>query len=296
MEKNILFRGVATALVTPFCKNGIDFAAYEKLLLTQREASALVVAGTTGEAPTLSERERDALLSFTLEKNGGRLPVIMGAGSYDTAHAVHFVKRAAALGASGVLCVTPYYNKGTRMGVRQHFLLLAEASEIPVILYNVPSRTGVNLSLADYEELLSHPNVAGVKEAEDSAEKFACLSKHFGAIKGIYTGNDAFLLPALSLGADGVISVASNIIPKHICSVFECFEKGDVESARRRFLSVHPIIRALFRETNPTPVKTALAMLGIGNGECRLPLTSAEPHTVEELRHLLSVFSEQTDG
>ena len=275
MGKNYIFRGVGTAIVTPFCEGGIDYKALGALIDIQREyADAIVVAGTTGEAPTLTEVERDELLAFTLARVDGKLPVVMGTGSNDTSHAVRLAKRASELGADGVLAVTPYYNRGTREGVRRHFLSIAEASEAPLILYNVPSRTGGSLSLADYEAILPHPNVLGVKEAEENTEKFFALCEAFGKERAIYTGSDAFLLPSLALGGAGVISVVSNLYPETVHAAIRAFTCGDIAGARRNFALLFPLCRLLFCETSPSPVKEALRLMGIGNGECRLPLSA----------------------
>ena len=285
MGKNYIFRGVGTAIVTPFCDGGIDFNTFGKLIDLQKEnADAIIVAGTTGEAPTLSDAERDALLSFAVERVEGKIPVIMGSGSNDTSRAVSLSKRAGELGADGVLVVTPYYNRGTREGVRQHFLKIAEASRAPLILYNVPARTGGNLSLDDYEVLLSHPNIIGVKEAEENAEKFFALCEAFGKQKAIYTGSDTFLLPSLALGGEGVISVVSNIYPAAVRTIIREFTCGDISGARRTYASLFPLCRLLFKETSPSPVKEALRILGLGNGKCRLPLTPPS----EELSRLLA--------
>ena len=282
---------MGTAVVTPFCEGGIDYETFGRLLDIQREsADAVIVAGTTGEAPTLTESEREELLAFTVARVDGKIPVIMGTGSNDTAHAVRLSRRASELGADGVLAVTPYYNRGTREGIRRHFLMIAEASDAPVILYNVPTRTGGNLTLDDYEALLPHPNILGVKEAEENTEKFFALCESFGSEKAIYTGNDAFLLPSLALGGAGVISVISNLYPMTVHNAIRAFVCGDVAGARRLFASLFPLCRLLFRETSPSPVKEALRQIGFGNGECRLPLTAASKELskllAEEISHL----------
>lgn len=273
MQKKQLFCGVGTAIATPFQDGEIDFEAFGRLIDLQTEyADALIVAGTTGEAPTLSEKERDALLSFALTRVEGRIPVIMGTGSNDTSHAVALTKRAAALGADGVLTVTPYYNRGTHEGVRRHFLSVAECSDAPVILYNVPARTGSSLSYEDYAAILPHPNVAGVKEAEENTERVFRLCNDFEDT-AIYTGSDAFLLPAMALGCAGVISVVSNLYPATVHGIIRDAMCGDLSRARRAFVDLFPICRLLFAETSPSPLKEALRLLGYGSGECRLPLT-----------------------
>ena len=278
MRKKELFRGVGTAIITPFTDDGIDFEAFGRLIDLQAEyADAIIVAGTTGEAPTLTERERDELLTFAIARTEGSIPIIMGTGSNDTGTAVAHTRRACELGADGVLVVTPYYNRGTKEGIRRHFQIVAEASCTPVILYHVPARTGSTLSLADYEAILSHPNILGVKEAEENTEKFFSLCHSFGEEKKIYTGSDTFLLPAMAMGGSGVISVVSNLYPAKVHSIFHAFEMGDLSKARRDFAEILPLCRLLFAETSPAPVKEALRMMGYGNGVCRLPLTSPTP-------------------
>lgn len=278
LAKKVLFRGIGTAIITPFTEGEIDFNTFGRLIdEAVAHADALIVAGTTGEAPTLTEKERDALLSFALARTEGRIPVIMGTGSNDTAHAVTLARRACDMGADGVLVVTPYYNRGTREGIKKHFLHIAEASDSPVILYNVPARTGSTLTLADYEALLPHPNILGVKEAEENTEKFFLLCEEFGKEKQIYTGSDAFLLSAMALGGAGVISVAANAFPEKLKRIFCAFEEGDTALSRRLFGEILPLIRLLFTETSPAPIKEALRVLGYGNGECRLPLTPPTP-------------------
>lgn len=278
MGKKALFYGVGTAVVTPFTDTGIDFETLGRVIDLQKEyADAIIVAGTTGEAPTLTEKERDALLSFTLERTAGVIPVIMGTGSNDTAHAVRLTKRASLLGACGVLSVTPYYNRGTREGVRTHFLKIAEASDTPVILYNVPARTGSNFTFEDYAAILPHENIVGIKEAEEDCTKVLALTTAFGDSCALYTGSDTFLLPALALGGAGVISVVSNLYPAMLHSSIRAFMQGDSREARRIFAELLPLCRLLFAETSPAPVKEALRLLGYGNGCCRLPLSSVTP-------------------
>lgn len=281
MENNYIFQGVGTALITPFREGGIDFDAFGRLIDAQMPwADALIVAGTTGEAATLTDTERDELLCFALARTEGKLPIIMGTGSNDTAHAVRLTKRAAALGAHGALVVTPYYNRGTTEGMRRHFLAVAEGSNIPIIAYNVPSRTGCSLSLADYEAILPHQNICGVKEAKEDAEVFLRLSS-LGA--AVYSGSDAFLLPALSLGALGVISVVSNVVPARVKAVILAFLQGENEKACRLFRDIAPLCSLLFKETSPAPVKEALRLCGIGDGCCRLPMTPPSPSLAHEL-------------
>lgn len=292
MGKNFIFRGVGTAIVTPFSEDGIDYGALGRMIDAQVEsANALIVAGTTGEAPTLTEKERDELLTFAIARIEGKIPVIMGTGANDTSHAVRLSKRASSLGADGVLVVTPYYNRGTREGIKRHFLSIAEESAAPVILYNVPARTGCNLTLADYEGILPHPNVAGVKEAEENVEKFFALCEAFGREKAVYTGSDAFLLPSLALGGAGVISVLSNLYPDRVHMTIRSFVRGDIAGARRTYAKLSPLCSLLFRETSPAPVKEALKQMGYGNGSCRLPLSAPSDGLCAEIKREISRLS-----
>ncbi|MBO7170495.1 MAG: 4-hydroxy-tetrahydrodipicolinate synthase [Clostridia bacterium] len=290
MHDKTLFCGIATALVTPFRKEELDVEAFRRLVRWQAESGvhALVVAGTTGEASTLTEYERDCLLEAALTEVGGRLPIIMGTGSNDTATALARTRRAARLGADGALVVTPYYNKGTKTGVRAHFLRIAEEGDLPLILYNVPSRTGVSLSLSDYEVLLPHPQIMGAKEADGDMEKFARLCA-LSAPKGrVYTGNDGLLLPSLAVGGDGCISVISNILPKNTADIFEFYQKKEQAKALSLYQKMLPLSEALFKETNPSPIKYLAARLGYGDGSLRLPLS---PVAKETERQLISAFS-----
>lgn len=285
---------MATALITPFLDGTVDVFTFRRLINIQLGAKidALIVAGTTGEAPTLTERERDSLLSEALACVDGRVPVIMGCGSNDTAHAIGYAKRARELGADGALVVTPYYNKGTSRGLREHFLSIAEAADLPVILYNVPSRTGVDISLDGYDELFSHPMITGAKEAGASIEKMAELCALAKGRAAVYTGNDAMLLPSLAVGADGVISVASGVLPKNMRKIYTAFCSGEQETAIKANARLLPLYRLLFKETNPAPIKCALSLLGFGDGSLRLPLTPPSEALLEELRRELERLSE----
>lgn len=290
-----LFSGVATALITPFKNIAVDVSTWRHLIDFQLRArvNALVVAGTTGEAPTLSEKERDILLCEAVKATGGKCPVIMGCGSNDTSHAIYYAKHAEDLGADAILVVTPYYNKGTKEGIRTHFLCIADAVSIPLILYNVPSRTGVDLSLEDYEILTEHPNICGIKEASPDIEKMARLCYKMKGRAKIYTGNDAMLLPSLALGADGVISVASNPCPRRVVKIFTKFSEKDTEGARRESEALLPLTELLFKETNPAPVKYAMSLLGFGDGEPRLPLSQPTEFLRQKICEQISRLAEE---
>lgn len=292
--KKPLFQGVATALVTPFENGALDLFTFRRLVNLQLCANidALVVCGTTGEAPTLSECERDTLLSETIRAAEGRVPVIMGCGANDTARAVRYALRAKELGADASLVVTPYYNKGTRRGIREHFLRVAEDSDIPLILYNVPQRTGVDMTLEDYDALLSHPLICGVKEASSGIEKMSLLCRLAKGRAAVYTGNDALLLPSLSVGADGVISVASCVLPKNMRKIFGYFAAQETRLAREAHQKLLPFFELLFAETNPAPVKYALSLAGLGDASLRLPLTEPSEALCEKIRAEFAHLSE----
>ena len=288
------FRGVATALVSPFSDGKTDLFTFRRLINIQLGAKidALVVAGTTGEAPTLTDKERDALLSEALDCVDGRIPVIMGCGSNDTAHAISYARRAKELGADAALVVTPYYNKGTHRGLCEHFLRVAEEGKLPVILYNVPSRTGVDLTLEEYDELFSHPLTVGAKEASASIEKMAELCALAKGRAAVYTGNDAMTLPSLAVGADGVISVASGVLPRNMRRIYSSFSSGEWETAAKVNERLMRFYRLLFKETNPAPVKCALSLLGFGDGSLRLPLTPPSEALEKELKEELERLAE----
>lgn len=281
MKKKIIFRGVGTALITPFtADNEVDYPALLSLIELQIAAGvdALVIGGTTGEAATLSDAERYELYSRAIDAIAGRARVILGTGTNDTAVAVAHTKTASALACDGVLCVTPYYNKGTDAGLTEHYLRIAEASRAPVILYNVPSRTGVNLPLAVLDRLAEHENIVALKEAGDSAERLVALAA-FGERLGLYAGNDAALYSVLALGGLGGISVVSNVAPRRMEQVCELWFEGRHHEARLAALRLLPLCRALFAETNPTPVKYAMHLCGLCRPDVRLPLALPQPAT-----------------
>lgn len=284
-----VFRGSGTALVTPFQDDRVDFDALGQLIDRQIAggADALIISGTTGEPPTLTEAEKAALLGYALERADGRLPVIAGTGSNSTKAAVQQSVRAQRLGADALLVVTPYYNRATQQGLADHFTAIADAVEIPVILYNVPARTGVNL-LPETAALLSgHENICGVKEASGSVSQMAELARLTGDTLALYAGNDDQVLPMLALGGQGVISVAANIVPGRMHALTESWFRGDVGQCRSIQLELLPLMRALFCEVNPIPVKAALQMMGLCSDEMRLPLTALQAEKRAQLAGLL---------
>ena len=272
MKKRV-FTGVGTALITPFSGGRIDYTSLERIIDMQIEAevNALIVGGTTGEAATLSDHERYELYSFAKDKISGRCPLILGTGTNDTAVAIKHTKFAEELGCDGVLLVTPYYNKGTERGIIHHYRKISEETRLPIILYNVPSRTGVNLSQGTLECLGEIENIVGIKEASDSADRLVSISAMSDKL-GLYAGNDTQFFTALALGGMGVISVVSNIAPRETVAIYKAFCKGSIDEARDRQIQLLPLIHALFVETNPAPVKHAMHRLGLCSEEMRLPL------------------------
>ncbi len=272
-SKKTVFRGVGTALITPFLNGEIDYAALSKLIEMQISGgtSALIIGGTTGEAATLTDYERYSLYEFCRDKCSGRIKLIFGTGTNDTRAAVTHTKRAAEIGCDGVLLVTPYYNKGTEEGVYRHYMTLLEATDLPAILYNVPSRTGVNLGIGLLSRLAEHENTAGIKEAGDSADRLVTLSA-FGDSLPLYAGNDSQIYTVLSLRGAGVISVVSNVLPKETSEIARLYSEGEREKSLRLQQAMLPFINTLFLETNPAPVKYIMSKKGLCSSELRLPL------------------------
>ena len=278
MTKNPIFTGAATALVTPLNENGVDYAAFEKLINWQIEQGidALVICGTTGEASTLTDEEHREVLKFAAEVVAGRVPIIAGTGSNDTAYAIDMTKFACEIGYDAVLVVTPYYNKTTQRGLIAMFTAIADASTKPLILYNVPSRTGVNIEPATYAALADHPMIAAIKEASGNISKIVETAALVGDKLDIYSGNDDQIVPILACGGKGVISVLSNVLPKETSQMCHTFFKGDVKAAMDMQIKYLPLTNALFCEVNPIPAKAAMAALGFCENYVRLPLVTME--------------------
>lgn len=287
-----LFTGAATALVTPFKNRLIDFDAFEKLIEMQLEGgiSALVVCGTTGEAATLSETEQTELVKFAVNKAGGAVPVIAGAGSNNTAHAVHMSKQMEKCGADGLLLVTPYYNKCSQKGLLEYYRAIADSVNIPCILYSVPVRTGVNINAAVAAELSTHPNIAGIKEASGNISQVADIARFVSPDFALYSGNDDMTVPILSLGGSGVISTVANIVPKDMDDMVKLYLNGNVAASRDLQLRLKPLIDAMFIEVNPIPVKAALNILGLIEKEYRSPLCSPENKNLYEILNALEDY------
>lgn len=276
--KNLIFRGIATAMVTPMTATGVDYDALARFIDFQLEEgiNALVAVGTTGESATLTPQEREEVIRFTVERVAGRVPVIAGTGTNNTQHVLEFTKSACDDGADAVLVVTPYYNKATQAGLIAHFTAVADASAKPVILYNVPSRTGCNLLPDTVAVLAKHPNIAAIKEASGNMGQVVELAAKCGSDIAIYSGEDGITLPILSMGGQGCISVASNVVPKAMVSLADTFFRGDVAEAARMQRELWPLIHLLFCEVNPIPAKAAVSAMGYGEEHIRLPLTPME--------------------
>lgn len=278
MEKKHIFTGTATALVTPMNESGVDYEALGNLIDWQVASGvkALVVCATTGEAPTLTDNEHCKVLEFAIERSHHRVPIIAGTGSNDTSHAIMMTQFACAIGADAVLCVTPYYNRPTQSGLVASFNAIADASSAPVILYNVPSRTGTAIEPETFEALAEHPNIVGIKEASGRLPK---IMETFRRVQGkldIYSGNDDQTVPLLAMGGKGLISVVANVAPAQTVAMCDKFFAGDLTGAARVQLELLPLIQALFSQTNPIPAKAALARMGRIEDRLRLPLTPME--------------------
>lgn len=287
--KKAPFTGSAVAIATPLNENGINYAAYDKLIEFQLQNStdAIVVAGTTGEASTLTDDEHVEIIRYTVEKVAGRVPVIAGTGSNDTAYAIELSKAAEKAGADALLLVTPYYNKTSQRGLYQHFKLNADAVNIPVILYNVPGRTGMNISVDTCKKLSEVDNIVAIKEASGDIGLAAKIAAACGDDLYLYSGNDDMITPMLSLGGKGVISVLANVCPKETHDICAAYFEGDVKKSAALQLEYLDLVDALFCEVNPIPVKTALGMMGFEVGELRLPLYEMADSNKEILRKAL---------
>ena len=291
--KKPVFCGSATAVVTPFSGGAVDYIALERLLLRQIDsgADALVVCGTTGEASTLSSEEQAEVIRFAHSVVSGRIPLIAGTGSNDTATACKRTKNATDAGADGVLVVTPYYNKSTQKGLIYHYEAVAASTDLPVILYNVPTRTCVDVSADTYERLSTVENIVGVKEASPDIVKIGEIIRRCGDGLAVYSGNDDMALPVIFLGGKGVISVAGNLIPSEMYALCRAALSGDYRLAVELHMKYLPLMRGLFCTVNPIAVKTALSMMGLCGGEFRLPMCEPEDDVLEKIRNLLIRYS-----
>lgn len=284
-----LFTGSGVALITPFDENGeVNYSRLREILEFHviNHTDAIIVTGTTGEGSTLNDEEKISVIEFTVNIINNRIPVIAGTGSNDTRHAAEFSKRVEKLGVDGLLVVTPYYNKGNENGIYEHYKAIAEGVKIPVILYNVPSRTGVNLSIQLLKRLAQIENITALKEASGNISYVAEVAREVPELD-IYSGNDDMVVPVLSLGGKGVISVSANIIPDISHNMTVSFLKGDVKKARELQLKYNDLVNALFLETNPASIKEAMNFLGYEVGNCRLPLGVMEEANRRKLTDIL---------
>lgn len=283
--KNTVFTGAATALITPMKNGGVDYEKFAQLVefQIQNKIDALVVCGTTGESSTLTDEEHRELIRFCVEKTAGRVPVIAGTGSNDTDYAIDLSKFACEVGADAVLQVTPYYNKTTQKGLVKHFFAIADAIKKPIILYNVPSRTGMNIAPATYAELCKHENIVATKEASGNISAVAEIRHACGDNLDIYSGNDDQIVPIMSLGGKGVISVLSNLLPEETHKICADYLNGDVKAAADAQIKYLPLINSLFCEVNPIPAKAAMNLMGYCTEEIRLPLCEISDANKERL-------------
>ncbi len=291
MAKTLPFTGSGVAIVTPFDGLKTNYDELGRLIEyhISNKTDSIIICGTTGEASTMPDAEHLAAIEYTVKKVNKRIPVIAGTGSNDTAHAIELTKKAEELGADGILSVTPYYNKTTQKGLVQHFTAIAESVKIPVILYNVPSRTGMSFSIDTLKKLAKVENIAAVKEASGNISYMAKVAAEVPELY-IYSGNDDMIVPILSLGGKGVISVVANILPEETHNICEYYFNGDVEKSRDLQLKMLDLINSLFIEVNPVPIKTAMNLLGFNAGNLRMPLVEMDSANLETLKKSMTDF------
>ena len=292
-NKQTVFRGSAVAIVTPFCNNVVDYDALGRLIDRQIESStdAIVVCGTTGESSTLTDEEHRECIRYCIERAAGRVPVIAGTGSNDTDYAIDLSRYACEVGADALLLVTPYYNKATPKGLIKSFTAVADATDKPIILYNVPSRTGVNITLPVYKELAKHERIVAAKEASGNISAIAELIAECGDCLDVYSGNDDQIVPILSLGGKGVISVLSNVVPRETHDICQLYFDGKTTEAAKLQLKLLKLANTLFCEVNPVPVKTAMGLLGLCSDEMRLPLCEMDDANREKLISVMKSYN-----
>jgi 4-hydroxy-tetrahydrodipicolinate synthase len=289
-----MFKGSIVAIVTPFQNDKIDERTLRKLIEFHIEngTSGIVPCGTTGESATLSYEEHNKVIEITVEQVKGRIPVIAGTGSNSTQEAIMLTKHAAKVGADASLQVAPYYNRPTQKGLYEHFKAIAECANIPMVLYNIASRTGVNIEPETIAKLAKDcKNIIGVKEASGSLEQMARIKLLCGKDFDLLSGDDSLTLPVLSIGGVGVISVVANIVPKDVAMLVSEFEKGNIKKAQERHYKLLPLIKAIFIETNPIPVKNAMGLMGLSEPHLRLPLCTMLPENLEKLKRALKDYS-----
>lgn len=292
-----IFKGAATALITPFIDDKVDFKSLETLVDRQLEngIDALIINGTTGEPTTMTHFERTAVAGAVIEHVKKRVPVILGAGSNNTYTAIEYAKENEQLGADAILTVTPYYNKCTQSGLVAHYKAIADAVDLPVIMYNVPGRTGVNIAPETCLKLAGYRGISAIKEASGNINQYMALNRLIDGKMDIYSGDDGLVYPLLALGAKGVISVASNVAPQYMHDMVYKFFEGDWKTSLEMQQKIEPLVKALFAEVNPIPVKCALKLMGIiPDDYMRLPLTRSEK--IDEMRKALNDFGIQTEA
>ncbi|OPL08963.1 MAG: 4-hydroxy-tetrahydrodipicolinate synthase [delta proteobacterium ML8_F1] len=288
-----LFTGSGVALVTPFTEDlQVDYSKFEALIgfHLKHQTDALIVCGTTGEAPTISDDEKLKLFELAVKTVQGRVPIIAGTGSNDTRHVIEMSKKAQALGVDALLVVTPYYNKSSQAGLVAHFTAIADAVDIPIILYNVPSRTGINIEPSTVQVLAGHPNIAALKEASGNISQIVEMARIIPEGFRLYSGNDDHVVPLLSVGGHGVITVIGNVVPQMVHDMVAAYLQGDVKKAMALQLKLKPLNDALFTEVNPIPVKTAMNLMGFEVGPMRLPLVPMDPNKEERMVEVLKRF------
>lgn len=283
--KNVIFKGIATAIITPTYESGVDYKKFGRLIDWQiaEGIDALVVCGTTGEASTLTDKEHKEAMEFAVSHVAGKVPVIVGTGSNETAYAIELTKAASSYGADAALVVTPYYNKATQNGLIKTFSEIAECSDLPIVLYNVPSRTGVNIEPSTYEVLSHHENIVGIKEASGNISKIVETMSLIEGRLALYSGNDDQIVPLMALGGLGCISVLSNMLPAQTREIYTKFFEGDIQGSAELQCKYHNLISALFCEVNPIPIKAALSAMGYCENYLRLPLTEMEEKNYNRL-------------
>lgn len=290
MVKTPVFKGSCTAIVTPFTENGIDYQQLHKNIQQQYEngTAAIVVCGTTGENPTVNRNEYEELVRFTVKECKNKMKLIVGIGSNNTNTALKNAEDAKFAGADAVLMVSPYYNKSTQKGLIEHFSYVADRVDIPMILYNVPGRTGISISVETFKTLSKHPNIIGVKEASGDISLAGAIVSACGNDLYLWSGNDDSTIPMMSLGALGVISVASNIVPGTVAKLCQLCLEGNYKEATELYAKYSKLFSSLFIETNPIPVKTAMKLLGTDSGIMRLPLTQMSEENTAKLKNAMS--------
>lgn len=287
-----IFKGSGVAIVTPFDEKGVNFDAFERHIEYQiaNKTDAIIVCGTTGEPSTMTKNEKEAVIKFAVNKVNKRVPVIAGTGGNDTLAVVEASKKAEALGADGLLIVTPYYNKATQRGLIEHYKRINDAVNIPIIIYNVPGRTTVNMTPVTLKELSTLENIRGIKEASGNITQITEMARLCGDKIDLYSGNDDHIVPVLSVGGVGVISVVANIAPRDTHDLVIKFLEGDIDSSRKLQFKLNPLVEALFLEVNPIPVKTALNLIGFDAGKLRLPLTPMADNNLKILKQRLTEY------